>query len=97
MWSGCGCALWSDPGCSWNISLQAFAGPACVTASTTRVASRHLTSFTSQAAPPQIKTLSAKDLVAITPEDIVHLRELVRTDLFDILLYAISRPMQCRS
>ena len=77
MWSGCSCALWSDPGCSWNISLQAFSGPSCVTASTTRVASRHLTSFTSQAAPPQIKTLSAKDLVSISPEDIVHLRELI--------------------
>jgi hypothetical protein len=77
MWSGCACALWQDTSCSWNISTQSFQGAACVSANTTRVATRHLTSFTAQASPPQIKTLSAADLVAISPEDIVHLRNLV--------------------
>jgi hypothetical protein len=79
-WSGCGCALWQrdvQPFCAWNFSTQGFNGDGCVTANATRVATRHLTEFTVQAKAPEIKTLSAKDLVSISPQDLVNVKELL--------------------
>jgi hypothetical protein len=74
-WSGCTCALWqSTLPCSWNVTTQSFQGASCVTSNTTRIATRHLTAFTVQAEAPKIKTLSAKDLVSISPEDLVHVK-----------------------
>ena len=80
VWSGCGCALWQrdvQPFCAWNFSTQGFNGDGCVTENATRVATRHLTEFTVQAKAPEIKTLSAADLVAISPQDLVNVKELL--------------------
>ncbi len=77
IWTGCACALWQDAACRWNVSTQSFQGGGCVTSDTTRVATRHLTTFTVQAEPPKIKTLSAKDLVSISPNDLVNVKELL--------------------
>lgn len=80
-WAGCGCGLWrvapGAPGCGWNTSTQAFQGADCVTSNTTRVGTRHLTDFAVDASMPEIRTMSAADLVAITPEDLVHIKELL--------------------
>ena len=87
IWTGCACMLWRPPPaddaiaaaswCSWNVSTQSFAGAGCVLSNVTRVGTRHLTAFTVQAQPPEIRTLSAKDLVSISPEDLVHIKELL--------------------
>ena len=83
VWAGCACSLWRvpvdapPPACGWNVSTQAFQGSGCVTSNTTRVGTRHLTAFTVQASPPEIRTLSAADLVAITPADLVHAKDLL--------------------
>jgi len=74
-WVGCGCPLWNaSSGCSWNVSTQSFAGGACVLANVTRIGTRHLTAFAVQTGPPEIKTLSASDLVSISPQDLVHIK-----------------------
>ena len=83
VWTGCACALWRvppnapAPACGWNVSTQAFQGGGCVLANVTQVGTRHLTAFTVQASPPQIRTLSAKDLVSISPKDLVHIKLLL--------------------
>jgi hypothetical protein len=83
IWTGCGCALWrvppdaAAPACGWNVSTQAFQGGGCVASDATRVGTRHLTAFTVQAQPPEIRTLSAADLVAISPQDLVHIKDLL--------------------
>jgi hypothetical protein len=86
-WTGCTCALWLPPPngdavaaaawCGWNVSTQTFAGAGCLVNNVTQVATRHLTAFTVQAAPPEIKTLSASDLVSISPQDLVHIKGLL--------------------
>jgi hypothetical protein len=78
-WSGCTCALWqSTLPCSWNVTTQSFQGVGCVTSNTTRIATRHLTAFTVKEEAPKIKTLSAKDLVSISPQDLVHVKARAR-------------------
>ena len=83
VWTGCACSLWRvavdapAPACGWNASTQAFQGGGCVLSNVTRVGTRHLTAFAVQAKPPEIRTLSAKDLVSISPEDLVHIKELL--------------------
>ena len=81
IWTGCTCRLWrvppGAPGCGWNVSTASFQGADCMTSNVTRVGTRHLTAFTVQASPPEIRTLSAADLVAISPEDLVHVKELL--------------------
>ena len=83
IWTGCACGLWrvapdaAAPACGWNVSTQAFQGGGCVASNVTRVGTRHLTAFAVQAQPPEIRTLSAKDLVSISPEDLVHIKQLL--------------------
>ena len=83
VWTGCDCGLWRvpvdapAPACGWNVSTQAFQGGGCVLSNVTRVGTRHLTAFAVQAKPPEIRTLSAKDLVSISPQDLVHIKELL--------------------
>jgi hypothetical protein len=48
-----------------------------VFANVTRIGTRHLTDFAVETAPPKIRTLSAADLVAISPEDLVHIKDLL--------------------
>jgi hypothetical protein len=83
IWAGCACALWRvppdapAPACGWNVSTQAFQGGGCVASNTTRIGTRHLTDFVVQTGPPEIRTLSAADLVDITPQDLVHIKDLL--------------------
>jgi hypothetical protein len=83
IWVGCACGLWRvapdapAPACGWNTSTQAFQGGGCTLSNMTRVGTRHLTAFTVQAKPPEIRTLSAKDLVSISPQDLVHIKVLL--------------------
>ena len=83
VWAGCACGLWRvapdapAPACGWNASTQAFQGGGCVLSNVTRVGTRHLTAFAVQAKPPEIRTLSAKDLVSISPQDLVHIKVLL--------------------
>jgi hypothetical protein len=78
VWTGCACALWQEQApCRWNVSTQSFAGADCVFANVTRIGTRHLTDFAVETAPPKIRTLSAADLVAISPQDLVHIKDLL--------------------
>jgi hypothetical protein len=85
MWTGCNCTLWQEqapwnasaPWCHWNVSSQSFTGAGCMFDNVTRIGTRHLTDFAVQTAPPKIRTLSAADLVAISPQDLVHIKDLL--------------------
>ena len=72
---GTDCALWrpNPAGCYWDNAAQAFAGSGCVTASVTRMATRHLTDFL---AIPTIAVASTSDLT-LSISDLVHIRFLI--------------------
>ena len=72
---GANCTLWQTnaTGCYWSNTAQAFAGSGCITANTTRMATRHLTEFLGS---PQIAVASQSDLT-LTLEDFKHIRFLV--------------------
>ena len=50
---------------------QAFVGSGCISAPTTACACQHLTDFSSSSAP-KISVCSAKDLLSLSPADIVN-------------------------
>ena len=81
VFSGCSCPL-ADPtqNCFWDVSTQAFVGPGCALAPSTRIATRNLpgaSSFSVHNALPVIHTISAAALFNISPADIKHIANLV--------------------
>lgn len=73
VWYGSECQIWQQDnaaGCHWNATAQAFSGTGCVRSGPTQCACVHLTDFASARAP-KISVASPRDLIAVTPGDII--------------------------